>query len=161
MRLCAERRERLARHLCIRWLAVDTSTERHQRVDAKHHLLRPGGFVSRTRLQQRVLDRHLLGLTVLDLLYIGRTHRERHSQTLEDRPALRRGRSEHERADPAHDLLTHMLAALILVAAKLAVMTLVVAKLIATKVAAARSRSSPRAAALACSGRELGKEQGH
>src|ERR1700722_20043417 len=104
--------------MLVRRLTVDTGTQSHQRVDAKDCLLRPSGCMSRARLQQRVLDRHLLRLALLNLLYVARTYRERHAQALKDHPTLWRGRGEHEPIEPAHEPLTHILAAVkILVAA--------------------------------------------
>ena len=69
-------------------LPEEGAVERHDGVGAEHRLGVPG-VAHRTGLAPGVLDRHLDGIALLDLLHLGDHDEQGHAEALEDRPSLR------------------------------------------------------------------------
>ena len=90
MRGAAQRPQRRARIALVARLAVDRPVQHDEGVAAQHQLSLRTELLRHVCLAQCILERHLSGVTLTQLLHVGGTHRKRNPQTLEDRPALRR-----------------------------------------------------------------------
>jgi hypothetical protein len=90
MRPAGERLERGAGFLRVLRLAVDLAVQANNGVNPKYRAVRALTSSGGCRLVERILQRHLFGWAVFELLYVGNDGLELNAELPQDRVTLRR-----------------------------------------------------------------------